>query len=165
MAASTSERADDSGTADPRLYPSRPFLAASVAVFREGRVLLATRTKPPSNLLYSLPGGLVESGETLEQAALRELDEEVGVSAAIVGFAGHTEVIELDVEGRVIRHFVVSSFAANWISGDPTPGPEAGEVRFVDPADVASLPTTPGLARIVERAQALVLASLADERR
>jgi 8-oxo-dGTP diphosphatase len=47
-----------------RLYPSRPILAASVAVLREGRILLAARGKPPSEGLFSLPGGMVETGET-----------------------------------------------------------------------------------------------------
>jgi 8-oxo-dGTP diphosphatase len=79
-----------------RLYPERPILAASVAVFRDGRVLLAARTAPPYDQVFSLPGGLVEPGESLEQAALRELTEETGVTAGIVGFAGHVEIIERD---------------------------------------------------------------------
>ena len=71
---------------DARLYPPRPILAASVAVFRHGKVLLASRTAPPAQNLFSLPGGLVEVGEGLAEAALRELMEEVGVTARIVGF-------------------------------------------------------------------------------
>jgi hypothetical protein len=52
-----------------RFYPSRPVLAASVAVLREGRILLAARGKPPSEGLFSLPGGMVEVGEALAEAA------------------------------------------------------------------------------------------------
>ena len=56
-----------------RLYPERPFLAASVAVLRNGKVLLAARANPPAAHVFSLPGGVVEPGETLAEAALREL--------------------------------------------------------------------------------------------
>ena len=76
------------------------MLAASVAVFRDGKVLLATRTKPPADQLWSLPGGKVEAGETLEEAALRELDEEVGVTARILGFNRHVEIFGRDAAGR-----------------------------------------------------------------
>jgi 8-oxo-dGTP diphosphatase len=151
MAASTSDAARES-----RAYPTRPFLAASVAVFREGLVLVAARARPPLAALFSLPGGLVEPGETLEQAALRELQEEVGVAAEIVGFAGHVEVIERDPDERVRSHFVVNAFAARWTSGEPKTGPEAAEVRFVPPRALAHMSTTPGLAEIVRRAEALL---------
>jgi ADP-ribose pyrophosphatase YjhB (NUDIX family) len=141
---------------ESRAYPSRPFIAASVAVFRDGKVLLAARTKPPSPALFSLPGGLVEVGETLEQAALRELMEEVGVEAEILGFAGHVEVIERDPDERVRSHFVVNAFAGRWLAGEPVTGTEASDVRFVAPAEVGSLATTPGLTRILDRAASIV---------
>jgi len=135
-----------------RAYPARPLLAASVAVIRDGRILLASRAKPPSEGLFSFPGGLVEPGETLEQAALRELAEEVGVAASIIGFNDHVEVIDRDGEGRVARHFVIASFAARWLSGEGTPGAEAKEVIWAKPGEIESLRTTPGLARIAVRA-------------
>ncbi len=141
---------------ESRLYPTRPFLAASVAVFRDGKVLLASRTKAPAADVFSLPGGLVEIGETLQQAALRELMEEVCVSAEIVGFAGHVDIIERDADDRVLRHFVVNAFAARWLGGEPQTGPEAGEVRWIEPSRVGELPTSPDLARLVNAAAALI---------
>ena len=81
-----------------RAYPSRPFLAASIAVFRDGLVLLAERAVPPGARCFSLPGGLVEPGEGLRDAALRELREETGVEAEVIGFNDHVEVIERDAE-------------------------------------------------------------------
>ena len=108
--------------ADPRLYPAFPMLAVSVAVFRAGRVLLATRTKPPFDGIFSLPGGVVETGETLAEAALRELREEVDVEAEIVGFNRHVESVGLDAAGRVRTHFVIASFIAVWRSGEGTTG-------------------------------------------
>jgi 8-oxo-dGTP diphosphatase len=138
-----------------RAYPSRPFLAASIAVLRAGKVLVATRTHPPMNALFTLPGGLVEPGESLAQAAVRELREEVGVEARVIGFVGPVEVIHRDEDGRVRAHFVICAHAAEWISGEGEPGPEAGDVRWVGLDDLADLPTTPGLRDIVARALAI----------
>jgi 8-oxo-dGTP diphosphatase len=137
------------------LYPTRPFLAASVAVFRDGRVLVAARARPPLDAIYSLPGGLVEPGETLGEAALRELYEEVGVEAELIGFVAPIEFIERDRDGRVRHHFVICAHAARWAAGEPRPGIEALDVRWVREDDVAALPTTPGLAGVLRQAFAL----------
>lgn len=132
---------------------ARPVLAASVAVFRaDGRVILATRTSPPAADVWSLPGGKVEAGETLEQAALRELSEEVGVSARIVGFNRHVEIIHRDSEERVSHHFVVASFVAEWLGGEPRTGPEAGAVMWANPFDLGGLPTTRQLGDVLRAA-------------
>jgi ADP-ribose pyrophosphatase YjhB (NUDIX family) len=138
-----------------RLYPNRPFLAASVSVFRNGRALVAARARPPLEAVYTLPGGLVESGETLGEAALRELREEVGVEAALIGFVAPIEFIERDDDGRVRHHFVICAHAARWTAGEPQPGQEALDVRWVREDDVATLPTTPGLAGVLRQAFAL----------
>jgi 8-oxo-dGTP diphosphatase len=142
---------------DPRrLYPDRPFLAASVAVFRDGRVLLAARGTPPMAHVYTLPGGHVEPGETLAEAALRELEEEVGVKAEMIGFVAPVEIIETDTDGRARLHFVVCAHAARWLSGEPQTGLEALDVRWVREDEIAGLPTAPGLAAILRRAFALL---------
>jgi len=139
-----------------RLYPSRPILAVSVAVFRGAEVLLAARTRPPAENLFSLPGGVVEAGESLHEAALRELREEVDVSARIVAFNDHVEIVERDDDGRARHHFVVASFVARWSAGEGTPGPEAGAVRWVAVRDIGAVSGTPQLAPIVRRAFALL---------
>ena len=64
-----------------RLYPSRPIVAVSLALVRGGRALIARRARAPMRGVYSLPGGAVEIGETLRQAAARELQEETGLQA------------------------------------------------------------------------------------
>lgn len=126
----------------------RPLLGASIALARDGRLLVARRPRPPLHDLYSFPGGKVEWGETLEQAALRELKEEVGLDARIAGFAGFAEAIDHD------HHFVIACFAARWIGGEPQPGPEAAEPRFVTLDELAALPTTQGLATLAHKALA-----------
>ena len=139
-----------------RLYPPRPILAASLAVFRDGKVLIASRTAPPAQALFSLPGGVVEIGETLQDAALREVMEEVGVAAEIVGFVDHAEVIQRDSDGSIKRHFVITCFAGRWISGEGHTSAEAGAVLWVDPDAMGSIPTTKGLPTTLRKAKAVV---------
>ena len=139
-----------------RLYPTQPALAVSIAVFRAGKVLLATRTEPPYARLFTLPGGLVEIGETLEFAALRELREETGALARIVAFNQPVQHVARDAWGRVERHYVICSFVAEWIAGEPRTGPEAGEILWRAPDDLADLSLTPHLAHIVADAQRIL---------
>jgi ADP-ribose pyrophosphatase YjhB (NUDIX family) len=142
-----------------RFYPTQPFLAASVAVFRGDRVMLASRGRAPMEGLFSLPGGGVEAGETLGEAALRELREETGVEARLIGPVAPVEVIERDAGGRVSLHIVIIAHAARWVSGEPQTGPEAKEIRWVTQAEIEGLPTTPGLPGILAQAFALYRAT------
>jgi ADP-ribose pyrophosphatase YjhB (NUDIX family) len=139
-----------------RHYPAQPALAVSLAVFRRGEVLLATRTEQPYARLFTLPGGLVETGETLEAAALRELREETGVLARIVGFNQTVQHIARDTFGRVERHYVILSFAAVWIAGEARAGAEAGEVLWRAPETLEGLSLTPGLPHIIAGAKRIV---------
>ena len=141
---------------DPRAYPDRPFVAVSAAIIRDGRVLLMRRAKPPAHGLFTLPGGVVETGETLVAAVAREILEETGLTIAPLGLAGEREVIVRDSDGRVARHFVILAYAARWIAGEPTPNEEVAELRWASPGELAALPTTDGLAEIVAAAVAAV---------
>jgi 8-oxo-dGTP diphosphatase len=139
-----------------RDYPDRPILAASAAVFKNGLVLLGSRRNPPYDGVFSLPGGLVETGETLEAAALREVEEETGVRGEIVAFNGWREVIRRDDSGRVQRHYVIASFAARWVSGEGEAGEELGRVIWADEAQIADLPLTDGLRDLLDSARGLL---------
>src|SRR5205814_8031635 len=83
-------------TSDPRMYPVRPYLAVSAAIIRNGRILIARRAKGASTGLYTLPGGVVEAGETLHQAIVREIAEETGITIEPVALAGQREFITRD---------------------------------------------------------------------
>lgn len=130
---------------EARTFPTRPFVGASIAVIRDGRVLLAARANEPMRGVWTLPGGLVEAGETLAEAALRELFEEVGLTAEVVGVLSPTEIIMRDGEGRARHHYVVHPHAALWRGGEPVAGPEALGVRWASLDEIAGLETTPGL--------------------
>jgi mutator protein MutT len=137
---------------DPRIYPDRPFLAVSAAIIRDGKVLVARRARGPAFGLWTLPGGVVEAGETLEEALIREVREETGMMVEPVGLAGHREVVSRDAERRVERHFVILCFASRWIAGEPVLNEELGEARWMELGELGSLKTTDGLAAIVSTA-------------
>src|ERR1700686_3317294 len=136
-----------------RTYPTRPYLAVSAAIFRDGRVLIVRRARPPAHGLYTLPGGGVELGETLEEAVIREVREETGLEVEPVALAGYRQAIARDAAGDVERHFVVSPFAARWIAGEVSLNEELGEAHGLEPSAIAELQTTEGLALIGDAAR------------
>jgi len=135
-----------------RTYPTRPYLAVSAAIFRNGRVLIVRRARPPADGLYTLPGGGVEPGETLEQAVVREVREETALEIELIALAGYRQAIARDGEGRIERHFVILPFAARWIAGEVLLNDELTDARWLAPAELSGLKTTEGLAQIVAAA-------------
>jgi len=135
-----------------RTYPMRPYLAVSAAIFRDDRVLIVRRARPPAHGLYTLPGGGVELGESLEQAVIREVREETGLAIAPLALVGFREAIARDAAGRIERHFVILPFAARWIGGEIALNAELAEAQWRKPDELARLKTTEGLAQIVAAA-------------
>ena len=153
------DRSLTSTTGQARTYPSRPYLAVSAAIFRDGRVLIVRRAQPPANGLYTLPGGGVELGETLEQAVIREVREETGLVIEPVALAGYRQMIARDADGRVERHFVILPFAARWSAGEVSLNEELAEAHWLKPAELSGLTTTDGLAQIVVAAAERIAAA------
>lgn len=141
---------------DPRAYPQRPFLAVSAAIVHDGRVLAVRRARKPAIALYTMPGGVVEAGETLFEAVTREVLEETALSIEPVALAGHREAIMRDKEGRVERHFVILCFAARLIGGELRLNEELDDARWLAPHEFDGLNTTDGLAEIVTAAVGLI---------
>jgi ADP-ribose pyrophosphatase YjhB (NUDIX family) len=137
---------------DLRAYPQRPILAVSAAIFRDGKVLTVRRARNPALGVYTLPGGGVETGETLIEAVTREVREETALEIEPVGLAGYREAIVRDAQAGVERHFVVLCFAARGVAGEPALNDELDDARWLEPAELATLRTTDGLAEIVAAA-------------
>jgi 8-oxo-dGTP diphosphatase len=137
---------------DPRTYPDRPYLAVSAAIIRDGRVLVTQRARGPALGIWTMPGGVVEAGETLTQALKREILEETQLTIEPVALAGHREVVMRDVAGKVSRHFVILCFASRWIAGEPRLNEELSDARWLMPSELKGLKTTEGLAEIVAQA-------------
>jgi ADP-ribose pyrophosphatase YjhB (NUDIX family) len=137
---------------DPRAFPDRPFLAVSAAIIDNGEVLIVRRARPPVQGIYTLPGGVVESGESLTDAIIREVREETTLVIEPATLAGYREMITREPGGRTERHFVILCFAARLISGEATPNDEIEEIRWCRPDELDRLDTTDGLADIVAAA-------------
>ncbi len=141
-----------STSSDPRAYPSRPILAVSAAIIRDGRVFIARRARGPALGVWTMPGGMVEAGETLSEALTREILEETSMTIEPVALAGHREVVVRDNEGRVSRHFVILCFASRWMSGETKLNDELDDSKWVRPIELKELKTTDGLYEIVAAA-------------
>lgn len=137
---------------DPRAYPDRPYLAVSAAIIRDGRVLVARRARGPALGVWTMPGGVVEAGETLIEALVREIQEETALTIEPIALAGHREVVVRDDARRVSRHFVILCFASRLVSGEIQLNEELAEARWLLPEELAGLNTTEGLAEIIAAA-------------
>jgi 8-oxo-dGTP diphosphatase len=125
---------------------SGPTIGVSVCVVQAGRVLLTQRARPPFENLWSLPGGHVKRGESLRDAALRELKEETGINARLGEIIGWNEIIGPD------KHIVIAVFTARFESGEAVAADDAKAVRWVDYRQIDRLELTPGLPSIVNKA-------------
>ena len=133
--------------------PARPQLAASGAIFRDGKVLLVRRARSPGKGFYSLPGGRVEFGESLHAALHREVDEETGLRIEILGLAGWREVLP-STGGS--GHYLIMSFAARWTAHEPVLNEEHDDFKWLLPEEMSGLKLTGGLAEVIEAAKRLL---------
>jgi ADP-ribose pyrophosphatase YjhB (NUDIX family) len=139
-----------------REYPDYPRIGVGAIVLHAGRVLLVKRGQPPALGLWSVPGGLVDLGETSVDAARREVEEECGLKVRIAGLVGVLDRVTRDADGRVRYHWVLVDYLAVPESNDTiTAGSDAAEVRWVTIEEVERLPITEGLADMIRRAAAL----------
>lgn len=117
-------------------YPEHPRIAVGAVIFKDKKVLMVLRGKPPAENKWSIPGGCVELGETLQEAAKRETIEETGV-VILAGEPVYTfDVIERDENGQVRFHYVIVDLAAEYVSGDPRPGDDAVDASWISPEDI-----------------------------
>jgi len=135
------------------IQPPHPQLAVSAAIFRDGKLLLVRRARSPAKGFYSLPGGRVEFGETLHAALHREVDEETALKIEIVGLAGWREVVPGTSGGG---HYLIMSFAARWILGQPVLNDELDDFKWLEPDGVGDLRITDGLQDVIEAARGLI---------
>lgn len=139
-----------------REYPSHPLIGVGAVVWRDGRVLLVKRAKPPRLGQWSLPGGLQEVGETVFDAARRELREETGLEIDVLEVAEVVDYIERDDRGRVRYHYTLVDVLALAREGEAVAGEDAAEVRWFGPEELPGLALPPDTERVALKALALL---------
>ena len=115
-------------------------------MFRREHILLVKRGKPPSAGKWTIPGGLVELGETLQQAAERELLEECGITVALGDIISTLDIIERDQKGKVSYHYVIVDFVAEFQDGTLKADSDIEDARWVLPKEIDSL-DVPGISK------------------
>jgi ADP-ribose pyrophosphatase YjhB (NUDIX family) len=137
---------------DGREYPTVPRVGVGAVVLDGDRVLLVRRGKPPLAGKWSLPGGLVELGETTREAIKREVGEECGLEIRVGEVAGILDRVVRDAEGRIRYHWVLVDYVAFPVSGTLCAASDADEAQWVEVDAVERLDTTDGLLDMIQRA-------------
>jgi 8-oxo-dGTP diphosphatase len=139
--------------------PTRaPIAAVGIVCFRGDEVLLVRRGAPPLEGAWSLPGGRIEWGERARAAALRELKEETGCEAEVIGLIDVVDAVLSRRTGEEAPwgHYVLVDYAARWTSGDPKAGDDARDARFFAPYELSALDLWAETQRVIDAARIMV---------
>jgi len=126
-----------------RDYPDRPLLGVGAVIVRNEQVLVVRRSHPPLQGQWSVPGGLVETGETTREALIREIREETSLIVEPLDLVEVFERILRDGDSRVQYHFVVIDYLCRIVSGEACPGTDVSEIRWVPLEKLQELGITP----------------------
>jgi 8-oxo-dGTP diphosphatase len=137
---------------DSRKYPDRPYVGVGAVIVQDGKVLLVKRKHEPLAGQWSLPGGAVEVGETLEACLVREMLEETGLEVRVGPVIEVIDRITHDDEGRVLYHFVLVDYLCWPTGGTLCASSDVADARFADPRDLLQYDLTAKATSVVKRA-------------
>jgi 8-oxo-dGTP diphosphatase len=135
-----------------REYPERPIVGVGAVILDAGRVLLIRRAHEPLRGEWSLPGGAVHVGETLEAAVAREVREETGLDVEVGRVVEVLDSIRRDADGRVRYHFVIVDYRCRVRDGRATAGSDAAELCWAELADLAHFGLTDLALKVIRKA-------------
>jgi mutator protein MutT len=137
---------------DRREYPERPLVGVGGVVLSQGRVLLIRRGTPPLEGEWSIPGGMLEVGETILEGVQRELAEETGIEVRVRDLIEVLERISLDPAGKPKYHFVILDYLCEKISGQARAGSDVTDVAWAAEAELPRYSLTPAATRVIHMA-------------
>ena len=137
---------------DTRKYPDRPYVGIGAVIVHEGRVVLVKRRFEPLAGQWSIPGGAVEAGESLEACVAREMAEETGFSVEVGPVVEVLDRITRDADGRVLYHFVLIDYLCWPIGGELRAGSDVAEAVLVEPSELGPYELTEKATAVIERA-------------
>jgi ADP-ribose pyrophosphatase YjhB (NUDIX family) len=142
-------------TGDDRQYPSRPWVGIGVVVLRGAEVLLIERGKPPRAGQWGIPGGAQHVGETVFDAAAREVMEETGVTIRPSAIITVVDSVSRDAAGRVRYHYTLVEVLAEWLTGEPEARDDAAAARWAGLGELDRLGLWAETARVIREGAAL----------
>ena len=126
-----------------RIYPEQPLVGVGAIIIARGKILLEKRKNEPGRGQWSIPGGLVELGESVEQTAIREVKEETGLEVEKPEHIDVVDNIDLDEEGKVRYHFIIIDYLVKLKGGSAEASSDAAELRWVAFENVGTYDLTP----------------------
>lgn len=132
-----------------REYPEVPLVGVGAIIIERDRVVLVKRGQAPLQGQWSIPGGMLEVGETLREAAVREVLEETGLQVEVGELLGVFDRIVRDDEQRTLYHYVLIDFLCRRIAGEPSAGCDAAEARWFTRAEIAELSLAEDTAKVI----------------
>ncbi len=138
-----------------REYPDRPWVGVGVVVWQDDEILLIRRGRPPRKGEWGIPGGAQAVGETVFEAAIREVREEAGVTIRPTTIITAVDSIWRDGEGRVEFHYTLVEVSAEWTAGEAIAASDAEEVCWVKPAAAIKLVKWDETLRVIAEAARL----------
>lgn len=135
-----------------REYPERPIIGVGGVIISDGRVLLVRRGGPPLQGQWSIPGGILEVGETLIEGVRRELAEETGIDVRVRTLIEVFERIDRDASGKVQYHFVVLDYLCEVVRGIARAGSDVSEVAWAAPSELEKYSLTETAGRVIRKA-------------
>jgi len=142
----------DASAEDTRRYPSRPFLGVGALIFEGREILLVERAQEPLKGYWSLPGGIVETGETLDAGIRREVLEETGLEVEALSVFEIFERIMPDADGRAEYHYVLIDYLCRPRGGSLAPASDVSRVAWVAAEKLGDYRITEGTVAVIERA-------------
>jgi ADP-ribose pyrophosphatase YjhB (NUDIX family) len=137
---------------DDRRYPRRPLVGIGALIFEDGRILMAQRGKEPLKGWWSLPGGAVETGETLDFAVRREVREETGLEVEPERMFEIFERIMRDDQGLTEYHYVLIDYVCKVTGGTLCAGDDVARVQWMRENELAGLQITEGTLGVIQKA-------------
>ncbi len=146
---------DDLTAFDTRKYPIRPHIGVGVMLVRNNKLLLVKRKYNPDAGYWSIPGGHLDLGEKVKEAAVREAEEETGFKTRVTKLAGIIDKIMRDEKGEIEYHYVLINYFVEQIEGPPDQAPvpddDALDAKFVPFEELKNYILTDSLIELLKR--------------
>ncbi|MBD3207200.1 NUDIX domain-containing protein [Candidatus Bathyarchaeota archaeon] len=131
------------------MYPKLPIPGVAALTLRNDTILLTQRGKAPSEGMWGLPGGAVELGERVEEAVIREVKEETGITVKPVELIAVFDSIHKDQDGKYLYHYILLEYLCDYVAGEVTPNSDAPDAKWVPLNDLDQVPIMPSTKKFI----------------